>query len=219
MSRNFWIALAIIAAILVGIVIVTNHDKTPGSNTVGQATQHVEGNNTKNVTLIEYGDYECPVCATFYPVVKQVVSQYFNDIKFQFRNLPLTQIHPNAFAGARAAEAASDLGQFWQMHDLLYQNQSQWATSSNPLSFFDIYAAQLNLSVSQFNSDYNSDQVNNAINADVSAFDQTGDEMATPTFILDGKTLDNTNLIGSNEEPSLTAFANIIQAEIAKKSS
>jgi len=198
MSKQFWIALFIIAAVLVGIVVVTNHDKGASSNSTEQPTQHVEGNDTKHVTLIEYGDYECPICAEFYPTVKQVVAEYTNQIKFQFRNLPLTQIHPNAFAAARAAEAASDMNQFWQMHDLLYENQNAWVSSSNPLSFFDSYANQLGMNLTKFNQYYNSDQVNNAINADINAFDQTGDETATPTFILDGTTLNNENLIGSN---------------------
>jgi protein-disulfide isomerase len=217
MSKQFWIALVVIAAILVGIVVVTNHNNGSTSSSTGKPTQHVEGKDSKNVTLIEYGDYECPICNEFYPSVKQVVADEFNNIKFQFSNLPLTQIHPNAFAGARAAEAASDLGQFWQMHDLLYENQNAWVSSSNPLSFFDNYASSLGLNVAQFNTDYSSNQVDNAINADLNAFNQTGDQMATPTFILDGKTLNNVNLIGSNNIPSVTAFEKIINAEIAKK--
>jgi protein-disulfide isomerase len=217
MSKQFWIALVVIAAILVGIVVVTNQNKGSTNNSTGQPTNHVEGKDAKNVTFIEYGDYECPICQEFYPTVKQVVSDEFNNIKFQFRNLPLTQIHPNAFAGARAAEAASDLGQFWQMHDALYVNQNAWVPSSNPLTFFDNYATQLGLNVTQFNTDYASNQVDNAINADLNAFNQTGDQLATPTFILDGKTLNNVNLIGTNGAPSVAAFENTINAEIAKK--
>jgi protein-disulfide isomerase len=217
MTKQFWIALGIIAAILVGIVVVTNHNNGTTSGDSGKPTEHLEGNDTKHVTFIEYGDYECPICEEFYPTVKQVVADEFNNITFQFRNLPLTQIHPNAFAGARAAEAASDLGQFWQMHDLLYENQNSWVPSSNPLSFFDTYASQLGLNVSKFNTDYDSAQVNNAVNADLNAFAQTGDQEATPTFILDGTTLNNEKLIGSNGAPSVAAFEAVINAEIAKK--
>ena len=217
MTKQFWIALGIIAAILVGIVVVTNHNNGATGSGSGQPTEHLEGNDTKHVTFIEYGDYECPICEEFYPTVKQVVADEFNNITFQFRNLPLTQIHPNAFAGARAAEAASDLGQFWQMHDQLYVNQNSWVPSSNPLSFFDTYASQLGLNVSKFNAAYNSEQVNNAVNADLNAFAKTGDQEATPTFILDGKTLNNENLIGSNGAPSVAAFEAVINAEIAKK--
>ena len=217
MSKEFWIALVVIAGILVGIVAVTNHNNGTTPSSTGQPTNHVEGKDTKNVTFIEYGDYECPICEEFYPAVKQVAADEANNITFQFRNLPLTQIHPNAFAGARAAEAASDMGQFWQMHDLLYENQNSWVPSSNPLTFFDTYASSLGLNVTQFNKDYASNQVDNAINADLGAFNKTGDQLATPTFILDGKSLNNENLIGSNGSPSVTAFENVINAEIAKK--
>ncbi|MGH7142192.1 MAG: DsbA family protein [Candidatus Saccharimonadales bacterium] len=217
MSKQFWLAVIIIAAILGGIVLVTNHNQANSGNTNTKPTEHVEGSDTKHVTLIEYGDYECPICEEFYPTVKQVVADYITQIKFQFRNLPLTQIHPNAFAGARAAEAASDQNKFWQMHDLLYDNQTQWVSSSNPLTYFDSYAKQLGLNMTTFNKDYASNQVNNAINADIAAFNKTGDEMATPTFILDGKTLNNENLIGSNDEPSVAAFSTYLNAAIAKQ--
>jgi len=218
MSKQFWIALAIIAAILIGIVFVTNHNK-PTTTASGKPTSHVEGTSPENVTLVEYGDYECPVCETFYPTVKQVAAKYSNQIVFQFRNLPLTSIHPNAFAGARAAEAAGLQGKYWEMHDILYENQNSWVSSSQPLSVFDTYAQSLSLNVSQFDKDYASEAVNDAINSDLSAFDATGDDKATPTFYLDGKKLDNTQLINSSNQPTIDAFSKVIDAELAKKAS
>lgn len=218
MSKQFWIALAAIAVILGGIVFVTNHTQNnQSSGASGQPTNHTEGTSPEGVTLIEYGDYECPVCDTFYPVVKQVASKYSDKVVFQFRNLPLTSIHPNAFAGARAAEAAGLQGKYWQMHDMLYENQTAWATASDPLSYFDTYAKQISLNVSQFDTDYASEKVNGAINADLAAFKKTGDEMATPTFYLDGKKLNNQDLIDSSNRPSLDAFSKVIDAELAKK--
>lgn len=217
MSKQFWIALAAIAVILGGIVFVTNHNKPGATGNPNQATNHVKGQDSAKVTLVEYGDYECPVCASFEPVVEQVYSKYSEKISFQFRNLPLTQIHQNAFAAARAAEAASQQNKFWEMHDMLYQNQSAWVSASDPQSLFDGYATQLKLNVTQFNQDYVSEKVNDAINADLAAFNKTGDEMATPTFYLDGKKLDNAKLISGNNVPSLDSFSKLIDAEIAKK--
>src|SRR5689334_11962675 len=109
MSKQF---LLIVAACVVGLIALFALTKpkagAPGStNSSAQTSNHVEGKGAKKVTLVEYGDYQCPFCGAFYPVVKQVAAQYNNDIYFQFRNLPLFQIHNNAFAGARAAEAAS----------------------------------------------------------------------------------------------------------------
>lgn len=218
MSKQFWIALIVIIGILAGIVIVTNHDqhKTPTTSS-GTPTNHIEGSTSSGVTLIEYGDYECPICGNFFPTVKEVASTYNDKIIFQFRNLPLTSIHQNAFAGARAAEAAGLKNKYWEMHDLLYENQAAWANSSNPQTIFDSFATTLGLNVKQFNTDYSSEQVNNAINADVAAFNKTGDEMATPTFYLDGKKLDNTKLIDSQGQPTLASFQKLIDAEITKK--
>lgn len=216
MSKQFWVALAVIAAILIGIVVVTNNTKSTTTSS-GKPTSHVEGTSPEGVTLVEYGDYECPVCETFYPTVKQVAAKYSDKVLFQFRNLPLTSIHPNAFAAARAAEAAGLQGKYFEMHDLLYENQNSWVSASQPLSTFDIYARALGLDTSKFDKDYASEAVNNAINADLSAFDATGDEKATPTFYLDGKKLDNTQLINSSNQPTVDAFSKILDAELAKK--
>ena len=216
MSRQFWVALLIIVAILSGIVVFMNHNKS-NSGISGQPTHHVEGSSPEGVTLVEYGDYECPVCASFYSTVKQVAAKYNKQVVFQFRNLPLTSIHPNAFAGARAAEAAGLQGKYWEMHDLLYENQSAWASASDPRSDFDSYASTLGLNIAKFDTDYASDTVNNAINADLNAFAKTGDEMATPTFYLDGKKLDNSKLIDSTGQPSVDAFSKTIDAELAQK--
>src|SRR5690348_13395070 len=124
MSKQFLIAIAAIVVILGGIVFVSNHNKqNSSSNSSGTPTTHVEGSSPEGVTLIEYGDYECPVCSSFYSTVKQVAAKYNDKVVFQFRNLPLTSIHPNAFAAARAAEAAGLQGKYWEMHDLLYENQ------------------------------------------------------------------------------------------------
>jgi len=197
MSKQFWIVLAVIAVILGGILYVSKHDQhsTASSGSNAQPTHHVEGTSPSGVTLVEYGDYECPVCGSFYTIVKQVAAAYNDKLVFQFRNLPLTSIHRNAFAGARAAEAAGLHNKYWEMHDLLYESQTSWAQASDVQSIFKSYAGQLGLNVTQFTSDYASDKVNNAINADLNAFADTHDDMATPTFYLDGVKVDNAKLI------------------------
>ncbi|HET8708900.1 MAG TPA: thioredoxin domain-containing protein [Candidatus Saccharimonadales bacterium] len=220
MTKQFWIILAVIAAVFVGIVVYSNNKKSDNgsSNTTSTAavTHHVEGKGTTGVKLQEYGDYQCPICGDFYQAVKQVVAKYNDQITFQFSNLPLTQLHPNTMAASRAAEAAGLQGKYWEMHDLLYTNQNAWAGSSNAQAIFEGYAQQLGLNMTQFKKDYSSQKVNNAINADVAAFKKTGDPEATPTFYLDGKKLDNTSLMDSNG-PSVAKFSKVIDAEIAKK--
>ncbi len=218
MSKQFWIALLAVAAIFGGIVVVTNHNKQgAGTTTNAQPTNHVEGSSPEGVKLVEYGDFECPVCDSFFATTKQVAAIYNDRVVFQFRHLPLTSIHQNAFAGARAAEAADKQGKFWQMHDLLYENQTAWSQSSDPLPLFDNYARSLGLNITKFDTDYASDVVNGAINADINEFNKTGDQMATPTYYLDGKKLENTQLIDSTGNPSVAAFSKLIDAELAKK--
>lgn len=207
MSGKFWIIVVIILAVVGGALIYGGNKND--NKTTGTLTEHIEGQGKTGVKLLEYGDYECPYCEEYFPVVKQVAALYNTQIYFQFRNLPLTQIHPNAFAGARAAEAASLQNKFWQMHDLLYENQSQWVSSSDPQSYFDIYAKQLGLNTSEFNTDFASTQVNDTIQADIAAFNKTGVPEATPTFFLDGKHI--------TPDPTVASFSQLIDAAIKQK--
>src|ERR1700761_1110554 len=155
MDKRFLAIIGVIIVVFIGVATYNNHKSNGGASTgsTSKPTNHVEGNLTSKVTLVEYGDYECPVCESYFSTVQQVAQKYNAQIKFQFRTLPLSQIHPNAFAGARAAEAADLQGKFWQMHDLLYdqndayyasnETDSTWINASDPTTFFDQYAAQL----------------------------------------------------------------------------
>lgn len=206
MDKRFLGILGAIAVIFVGILIFTNKDS---SHSTANPTNHLFGDNAKHVTLVEYGDFQCPACGGYEPTVEQVRTKYKADISFQFRNLPLIQVHQNAFAGARAAEAADLQGKFWDMHDLLYQNQQTWSASSDPLSYFKQYAGQIGLNVNTFTKDYSSSKVNDTINADLDAFKKLNLPMQTPTFLLDGK----------HVTPGATVedFSKLIDAEIKQK--
>lgn len=217
MTKQFWIVLAVAAVLLGGFVFLTNQNKPGASSAASVPSSHTKGTSAANVTFVEYGDYECPVCAAFEPTVQQVEAKYGDRVVFQFRNLPLVSIHQNAFAGARAAEAASLQGKFWEMHDLLYQNQAAWVQSNNPSKIFDQYAQSLGLNVAKFDTDYASETVNSTINADVNAFNNTHTEESTPAFFLDGKRIDNSTLIDSGNRPSLDAFSKLLDTELAAK--
>lgn len=99
---------------------------------------HVQGPDDAAITLVEYGDYQCPYCGQAYPVIKEVQRMLGDRMRFVFRNFPITEIHPNALPAARFAEAAAIAGRFWEAHDLLYQNQQ--ALEAEDL---ERYAAQL----------------------------------------------------------------------------
>jgi protein-disulfide isomerase len=85
---------------------------------------HIKGSQDAKVTLLEYGDYQCPYCGEAYGIVKRVQEKFGPDLRFVFRNFPLTEVHPRAEFGAEIAESASDQGKFWEMHDYLYEHQS-----------------------------------------------------------------------------------------------
>lgn len=230
MDKRFAAIIGVIVVVFIGVVAFGNHNNSSGGSGNGKPTNHVEGDLTSKVTLVEYGDYQCPVCENYFTTVQQVQQQYASRIKFQFRNLPLSQIHPNAIAGARAAEAANMQGKFWQMHDLLYtaQNYDEWAydpttqtvRSADPSPLFKIYAKELGLNVAKFRTDFASDAANNRIQADLTAFNKTGQQEATPTFFLNGKYLPNTELIDpASGSPSVAAFSSVINAALKRANS
>jgi protein-disulfide isomerase len=89
------------------------------------AEDHAQGPESADVTLVEYGDYECPHCGRAYPIVQQVQKQFGKRLRFVFRNFPLREMHPHAEAAAEAAEFAAAQGKFWEMHDRLFENQER----------------------------------------------------------------------------------------------
>src|SRR5882672_5224241 len=106
---------------------------------------HSQGGPGAAVTLVEYGDYECPHCRHAYPIVKRIQKRLPDRLRFVFRNFPIAEIHPHAAAAAMAAEAAALQGKFWQMHDMLYENQD--ALDSGDLLN---YGRKLNLDMGNF---------------------------------------------------------------------
>ncbi len=212
MSKQFLAILAIIVVVFVGVFAFTrSKSDTPGSNNgdnSAQTSNHTIGAGNKGVTLVEYGDFQCPACKSYYPVVKQVKELYGDDITFQFMHFPLTQIHPNAMVASRAAEAAGKQGKFFEMHDFLYENQDSWSSDSNPTPLFESFAAQLELDIDQFKSDMMSAQVLATINADLKSGQALGAN-STPTFVINGKKLDK-------NPTSLDEFKQLIDEEIAR---
>lgn len=201
MSNRFFITLLVIMAVAIGGFAFAKQKNNPaqsGNNI--QPSQHVKGAGKAGVVLIEYGDLQCSACWRYEPLIKEVFEKYKDQITFQFRNFPLTQLHPNAFAAHRAVEAAAKQGKFWEMHDILYDRAHQfdsggriidieWTASTNPVPFFESYAKQLGLNIDQFKQDMASQEVNDLINADIREAQKLS-ATGTPTFVLDGKKLE-----------------------------
>ncbi len=206
-KTTIWFIAIFVAVVVVGLIILGVMSGGPGGSPSSSmpagfvattvpaitASDWTEGSSTSKVTLIEYGDFECPACGAYYPIVKQLVATYGNRIYFAFRNFPLYNVHPDAGIAAQAAEAAGLQGKYWQMHDTLYVNQATWsnATPSSVVSqFFDGYATSIGLDVNKFNQDINSSQVINKIQADVTS-GNTAQIDHTPTFFINQKQIPN----------------------------
>jgi protein-disulfide isomerase len=226
MDKRFWAIIGIIVLAFGGIIFASNkNQENSGGKTskASQATSHYTGKLDSKVTLTEYGDYQCPACKSFYPVTSQIKEKYADRVRFQFRNLPIVSLHPNAFAGGRAAEAADQQGKFWEMHDLLYENQDPygrtgWVVSKDPLSdYFVKYAEQLKLDTTTFRKDFASTLVNTRINADLDVFKTTKEAISTPTFFLNGKKVDSSLLLDNQNppQPSVEAFSKLLDEALA----
>ena len=141
---------------------------------------HIQGPPTAPVTLVEYGDYECPYCGAAYPIVKEVQRRLGERLRFVFRNFPLTNAHPHAEHAAEAAEAAGAQDKFWEMHDELYEHQRALG-----LSHLVALAGNLGLDSEQVASDLKSHAHAPRVREDFMSGVRSGVN-GTPTFFLNG---------------------------------
>lgn len=206
--KQIIITVIVVVGIIGGAVLLGKKDNGPIAAT---GSNNIFGAETPVVTLTEYGDFQCPACASYFPVVKQLKEEFKDQLRFEFKHFPLVQIHPNATAAHRAAEAAAKQGKFWEMHDLLYERQSAWSGSTNPSSIFEGYAEELNLDMDRYTNEVNSSEVLAIINADIEAGKSLGAD-STPTFLMDGQRVDNTSVV------SPESFRKLIQDAINSKS-
>jgi protein-disulfide isomerase len=141
---------------------------------------HAEGGAGAPLTLVEYGDYQCPYCGAVYPVVKRLQKTLGKKLRFVFRNFPLTQAHPYALVAAEAAEAAGLQGKFWEMHDLLYENQD----SLDP-DILPSWAQQVGLDLKKFGMAIQQGTVATRIKEDRRSGIASGVN-GTPSFFING---------------------------------
>jgi len=141
---------------------------------------HCQGSSTAKITLVEYGDYQCPDCQIAHPIIQLIQQQLGNQIQFVFRHFPQSHLHPQAYHAAEAAEAAASQNQFWEMHSHLLEHQSQLADSN-----LVEYAIALFLDVNQFLAEMASDCHMARVQADIESGIQSG-VIKTPTFFING---------------------------------
>jgi protein-disulfide isomerase len=185
--------LLIVAAVAIagGIALYLSRQGTTAADPDAKNVASAQGNGRIRgaadapITLVEYGDYQCPTCGLYHPIVTELLSRYTGKLKLEYHHFPLIQIHPNAMMASWAAEAAADQGKFWEMHDLLYLRQSEWSPSPNAEALFVQYAIQLGLDSNAFQQSIRSPVTHERVLADVrkgSAIVQ-----GTPTFVLNGE--------------------------------
>lgn len=168
-------------------VLLNIFNKQPASAPV---SQNVKGEATASATLVEYSDFQCPACAVYYPVIKQINKDFKGKIRFVYRYFPLRTTHKNAEISSIAAEAAGRQNKFWEMHDLLFENQNEWSNLADPREKFTEYAKFIGLDMDKFQNDLNSKEIKNRVEADY----QNGLSLgvnATPTFFLNDQKIAN----------------------------
>jgi len=169
---------------------------------------HYRGSSNAAVTLVEYGDYACPPCSVYSPILNQVLERYGNKVRLEFRDYPMMKIHPNALKAALAAEAACDQGRYWEMHELLLSSHREWARADNAEQEFGKLAASLGLDTNRFLEATNSPSVRERVMADISKGQQLKIE-AVPVFFLNGRQI---KPIPTTAE----AFFTLIDAELQR---
>lgn len=147
-------------------------------------SDHIQGNPDSDLEIVEYADYQCPACGAAYPVLKEMMRKYENNIKFVFRNFPLAESHQYARPAAIAAEAASVQNKFWEMHDAIYENQQDLNEN-----FLLELAEKLNLDVDQFKTDYQKSELADKVDYDFESGLMSGVN-GTPSFFVNGKKFD-----------------------------
>lgn len=141
---------------------------------------HIQGNKNASITLLEYGDYQCPYCGQAFPIVQQIQKHFGDYLQFVFRNFPLVESHPFAGIAAIAAEFAGSKNKFWEMHDLLYENQEN-------LDIPDLleYAESLNLSPKELQTAIETEMFSDKIKNDFMGGVRSGVN-GTPSFFING---------------------------------
>jgi protein-disulfide isomerase len=146
---------------------------------------HVIGDDDAAVTVVEYGDYECPFCAGAQSVVKQILARHGNNLRFLFRHFPLVEVHPHAEPAAETAEFAASQGLFWPMHDAIFANQHRLSV---PLLI--ALAASLELSPMSLRDALADSRFAAKVQADFAGGVRSGVN-GTPTFFINGRRFDN----------------------------
>jgi protein-disulfide isomerase len=153
-------------------------------------TDWFRGKREAKAILIEYGDFQCPACGSYYPLIKKLEAEFPDNLVVVYRHFPLVNTHPNAYPTAIAAEAAGKQGKFWEMHDILFENQAEWSGQKDTDAIVLEYAKRIGLDLDKFSGDIKNADTEAKIKSNMEEGTALGIN-STPTFYLNGKKLAN----------------------------
>jgi protein-disulfide isomerase len=168
---------------------------------------HFRGPEDAKITLVEFGDYQCPSCAAYHPFVKEILNRYPKQVRLEFHHFPLISIHPNSMAASKAAEAAGLQGHYWEMHDALFEYQPSWSTRPDPKPTFASIANSIGINGTILTQSMDNPQLQDRILKDVEQGNTVGIQ-AVPTFFIDGQQV-HINL-------SMEDFVQVIESHLKK---
>ncbi len=184
--KNPWVILGVLFVLLIGGAVWYSAGANDTYNAGVEVKAHIKGNPDAAVKLVEYSDFQCPACAQFHSVVKEIVDEYGDQLSFEYRHFPLSQIHRLAEPAARAAEAAGQQGKFFEYHDFLFENQGTWSNSTNPAQFFLQYANEVGLDIDEFTRMQRSSILRSHVQSQFAEARDLG-FTGTPSFLLNGE--------------------------------
>jgi protein-disulfide isomerase len=214
------IILAVAVAAGAAVYLSRQSPETPETNAApltadvkgGVQFDHFDGGRFRGpedaaVTLVEFGDYQCPSCAAYHPFVKEILNRYPKQVRLEFHHFPLVSIHPNSLAASKAAEAAGEQGHYWEMHDALFEYQTQWSDKPDPKPIFGAIANRIGINGTILVQTMESPRLQDRILKDVDQGNRA-QVQAVPTFFIKGQQV--------HIRASIEDFVQVIEANLHK---
>lgn len=186
-----WLLVVVFSLTIVFVAARITNSSSPKVLGAVSASDWAKGNREAKATLVEYSDFQCPACASFYSLLKPLDQELGDKVLFVYRHFPLSQ-HQNARLAAQAVEAAGKQEKFWEMQGLLFENQNKWAEETGAGETFLEYAKSLGLDLEKFKTDFNSEEIKQKIESDYQSGISAGVN-STPTFYLNGEKIQPRN--------------------------
>lgn len=180
------LGLSLLAVFGVAVLLSRMEQRGVDPSVVIGDARFATGSAQPKVTIVEFSDFQCPACREKAPIVKRVVSEHSSEVRLVYRHLPITTAHGHAFDAALAVEIAGEKGKFWEMHDLLFERQDEWAVAKDVRNIFSSYAEELGMDRKAFSDAWASPQYAQRIKNDMKDGRTLG-ILSTPTVFVEGK--------------------------------